>query len=127
LSDNSLHLADASAVMGNISSDPKLAAAVAAGVVAIFGVLGTSSKSSESGAKASVAKKAAAPTKKPEPVDVSIPYDSAARLAFCQTMGLKSPADIDEAKFKQYNTLYLEATSAAMAAKQKARTLAAFQ
>jgi hypothetical protein len=123
-------LADAGSVSA-ISSDPKIAAAVAAGVVAIAGFLGTKSgggggdASSTGSKKKDVAKKAAEP--EPEPIDVSIPYDSAARLAFCQTMGIKSPADIDEAKFKQYNALYLEATSAAMAAKQKARELAAFQ
>jgi hypothetical protein len=117
VSSSSMQMANAVSLL----ADPKVAAAVGAGVVAILGFFGASMNSGKAGGEKKKAVAVAEP--EPEPIDVSIPYDSAARLAFCQTMGIKE-ADIDEAKFQQYKTLYLEATSAAMAAKQKARNLA---
>jgi len=65
----------------------------------------------------------------PEPIDVSIPYDAAALLAYTQAKGIKADDvdDIDMGEFEKFKALYEEKTVYEVTAKKKARDLAAFQ
>jgi hypothetical protein len=54
-------------------------------------------------------------------VDVSIPYDSAARLAYDQWRAANGKGDFDASKFETFKSNYLAIESANAAAKKKAR------
>mmetsp|Transcript_29435 Transcript_29435/g.70770 ORF Transcript_29435/g.70770 Transcript_29435/m.70770 type:complete len:164 (+) Transcript_29435:75-566(+) len=79
------------------------AAAIAAAAAALFG--------NKNGASATASDKAAA---EPEAIDVSIPYNSAAMLAFSETKLPKS-------KFAEFESLYLAKSVADVTAKKMAR------
>ena len=64
----------------------------------------------------------AEPEPEPEPIDVSIPYDAAARLAF----GVKDGEEFDEARFAKFKELYEKKTVAEVTAKKLARDLDSF-
>lgn len=53
--------------------------------------------------------------------DVSIPYDSAARLAYDEWREANKKGAFDEAKFQKFKASYDKITSANMAAKKTAR------
>lgn len=67
-----------------------------------------------------VKKAIAAAAPEPEPVDISIPYDSAARLAFGAT-------GLDGAMFGEFQPLYVTKTVADVTVKKMARDLLAME
>ena len=86
-------------------------AAVAAGLAAMFG--------SKNGAAATATNgEAAAP--EPEPIDVSIPYNAAAMLAFSETK-------LPQSKFEEFESLYLAKTVADVTVKKMARDVVAME
>jgi hypothetical protein len=82
--------------------DPEIMAAVAAAVAI---AAATSAKSSSSTGTAEP---------EPEIIDVSIPYNAAARLAFAETK-------LSNSRFQEFETLYLAKTVAGVTAKKMAR------
>ena len=83
------------------------AAAVAAGLAAVFG--------SKNGAAAGAASGEAAD--EPEPIDVSIPYNAAAMLAFKETK-------LPQSKFEEFEALYLAKSVAHVTARKMVRDVA---
>lgn len=59
----------------------------------------------------------------PEPIDVSIPYDAAARLAYDEWRG----GQFSEAEFKQFKALYEKKSVAEVVASRYARELSGLQ
>ena len=93
-----------------------LAAAVAAAVIGVAALAQGGGGKTEAAAP----KKAEEPEPEPEPIDVSIPYDAAARLAFAEM----SSEEADEEKFAKFKQLYEKKTVAEVTAKKAARDLA---
>ena len=63
---------------------------------------------------------AAGAKSEPEAIDVSIPYNAAARIAFKQTK-------LAESKFQEFESLYLQKTVAEVTAKKMKRDVAEFE
>lgn len=63
----------------------------------------------------------------PEPIDISIPYDAAARLAFRELQGIDESAAIDEAQFAKFKPIYEEAAVVEATIKKRARDMADLQ
>lgn len=98
-----------------------LALVVLAGGAAAFSASSSSSSTPE---------KEKAPTYAFEEVvkiDVSIPYDAAAELAYRQLKGLDAEAELDASEFAKFKTLYEAKAVADVIAKKKARDLAELQ
>lgn len=66
-----------------------------------------------------------APAPEPEPIDVSIPYDAAAMLTYCQLKGMRSVAD--KADFEAFKAAYEEATVAEVTLKKMKREIEAME
>lgn len=109
------------------SLPPEVLAGV--GLVALAGIalaaLGGGDSSGDSTAAAAPAKKKA-PAKKAPKVDVSIPYDAAARMAFDAWVAGQEKADSSDKAYGMFKTLYEAQAVAEVTAKQKARDLANF-
>lgn len=60
-----------------------------------------------------------------EPVDLSIPYDAAARLAYDEWRVTHEREAYDEAEYQKFKVLYEEKTVADVIAKKKTRELEA--
>ena len=83
---------------------------------------GSATTASEGGA-ASESQVAAA---EPEPaVDLSIPYDAAARLAYDEWRVTHGREEFDDAEYQKFKVLYEEKTVADVVAKKKTRELEA--
>jgi hypothetical protein len=97
-------------------------AAVAVGGIALA-TKGASSEDEESTATP----KAAPAAKEPEPPkpDLSIPYDSAARLAYDQWRSANGQGDFNEASYAAFRTKYEALTVANVVAKKIEREMAA--
>ena len=93
------------------STDPAILGAAG---VAIAGILGFMAKSQDDSAETTTA--AAIVEDEPEPIDVSIPYDAAARLAF-------KAAKLPESKYDEFVPLYEAKTVADVTVKKFARDL----
>jgi hypothetical protein len=92
--------------------DPEIMAAVAAAVAIAAATTATMGKGEGSSAKSSSSTGTAEP--EPEIIDVSIPYNAAARLAFAETK-------LSNSRFQEFETLYLAKTVAGVTAKKMAR------
>ena len=93
------------------TTDPTILGAAGAAIAGIFGFVAKSAGDSAGTATANPIVE-----EEPEPIDVSIPYDAAARLAFASK-------SLPEAKFAEFQSLYEEATVADVTVKKFARDL----
>jgi hypothetical protein len=92
--------------------DPQVMAAGAAAVAIAAATAATMGKGEGSSTSSSSSVGTAEP--EPEIIDVSIPYNAAARLAFAETK-------LSTSKFQEFETLYLAKTVADVTAKKMAR------
>lgn len=116
----------ASDLMSSLDLPPEVLAGV--GVVAVLGIaasaMGGGSESSDDTAAAKPAPKKAVP--KAPKIDVSIPYDAAARMAFEAWAEGQEKADTSEKAFAAFSTMYEAQAVADVTAKQMKRNMANF-
>ena len=93
------------------TADPTVLGAAGAALAGLFGVMAQKNAGDDAGTAAT-----AIVEEEPEPIDVSIPYDAAARLAFAAKR-------LDESKFAEFEAMYEEATVADVTVKKFARDL----
>ena len=113
---SALDLSDAASATLDLTSGTPPMALLAAGAAGILGVAAAIFANASGGAKETVK---AEPEPEPEPIDVSIPYNAAAVLAY-EKAG--SPGD-----FATFEAKYIDATVAAVTLKKKQRDLALFE
>eukprot|EP00980_Cylindrotheca_fusiformis_P011128 scaffold2557_cov121-Cylindrotheca_fusiformis.AAC.11 len=112
---------DPEMIKGALQNGDKTVIAAAGGVVAVAvaaAAAATTMMGKDTGAADTPTK--AAPAKEepePEPIDVSIPYNAAARLAFAK-------AKLPESKFEEFEKLYVKKAVADVTAKKMAREVA---
>ena len=94
------------------TADPTVLGAACAALAGLFGVMAQKNAGDDAG----TATANAIVEEEPEPIDVSIPYDAAARLAFAAKR-------LDESKFAEFEAMYEEATVADVTVKKFARDL----
>eukprot|EP00977_Amphora_coffeiformis_P004205 scaffold875_cov185-Amphora_coffeaeformis.AAC.20 len=101
-----------------------LAAVALAGIVAVAvsavggGAAGLLNGAAKSGSGSS----GTAKEPEPEPIDVSIPYDAAAKMAYCEYKGVTSVTDM--ADYESFKAVYEEATVAQVTLKKMQREMA---
>lgn len=100
---------------------------VGAAVVVIGGAAFAAVQSAGGSSSESVKPKVAAAPEKIEKIDVSIPYDAAARLAYRELKGLSENAKYDEAEFQKFKEAYESTTVANVIVKKMERELRAAQ
>jgi hypothetical protein len=107
--------------------DQKLLPLVGAAVVVIGGAAFAAVQSAGSSSSESAKTKTVAAPEKVEKIDVSIPYDAAARLAYRELKGLSENAKYDEAEFQKFKEAYEATTVANVIVKKMERELRAAQ
>jgi hypothetical protein len=105
-----------------LADQGSLYAAVAAAVAAVGGFVLNGAKALSPGAVTEVAVE---PEPEPEPIDVSIPYDAAARLKFAAWLG--EGVEYDEATYLKFKTVYENLASAEATVSRYTRELAALK
>jgi hypothetical protein len=113
--------------MLDMRQDQELLPLVGAAVFVIGGAAFASAQSAGSGSGKSVSTKTAAAPEKVEKIDVSIPYDAAARLAYRELKGLSENAKYDESEFQKFKEAYEATTVANVIVKKMERDLRAAQ
>lgn len=98
---------------------------VAAGVAGIAIIVGLAMSSNNDSAEP--AAKIAAPAAEPEPeaIDVSIPYDAASLLAYCQAKGVNKVTNQED--YAAFKATYEEAAVAEVTLKKMQRDMAAME
>ena len=95
------------------------------GIVAAIALAGVAAMSASGDKKEGTAPKAAEPEPEPEPIDVSIPYDAAAVLAY---KALKSIEEVEDAgEFAKFKASYEAYTVAEVAFKKASRDFESFK
>jgi hypothetical protein len=113
--------------MLDMRQDQELLPLVGAAVFVIGGAAFAAAQSAGSGSGESVSTKTAAVPEKVEKIDVSIPYDAAARLAYRELKGLSENAKYDESEFQKFKEAYEATTVANVIVKKMERDLRAAQ
>jgi hypothetical protein len=115
--------------MGSVggSFDPTILGVAGVAVLAVAGAVAMAASAAKSGGgngDNTASKTTAKVEPEPEPIDVSIPYDAAALLAY-QTVNPK--ATVKDADFQAFNAKYKQLTVAQVSLKNKQRQVLAMQ